>query len=66
MIFTYVWAIGFYIIVKVSDAILGKSGLTQFRKNFEQVEEANWYYESSADEKIFESSVEHIGQQMRE
>ena len=37
----------------------------QFRKNFDQVEEANWYYESAADGKIYESSVEHINQQMK-
>jgi hypothetical protein len=36
-----------------------------FKKNFDQVEEANWYYESRADEKIYESSVEHIAEQMR-
>jgi hypothetical protein len=29
------------------------------------VEEANWYYESKSDDKIYESSYDHISEQMK-
>lgn len=47
------------------DVALGIDWFIKFKKNFEQFEGSSWYYESRNDDKIYESSIEHIGEQMR-
>jgi pseudouridine-5'-phosphate glycosidase len=41
------------------------SFLTKFKKNFEQFEDSSWYYEGKGDAKVYDSSIEHINEQMR-
>ncbi len=54
------------IINRTSDAALGTWVWIQFKKSFEQFEDSNWYYESRGDEKIYDSTVDHINEQMKQ
>lgn len=50
---------------RLTDVTMGKHLFIQFKKNFDQVEQSNWYYEGKTDDKIYEASVEHIAEQMQ-